>query len=336
MSENGKHIAVVGGGIIGLSVAARLASAGRRVLVYTRDDVSQTTSSRAGAVFSAFDAWDLRDELVESARAFALLARGEPRSGVSLRASREYWSVPREAPAWTTLVADVLGGHVEHLGAVGAYAGGFRLVVPQIDIVQYMPWLREQALEAGASIVVGAVANLNDIFDQGASLVVNASGLGARELAGDSAVTPMRGQVLHVPNALGLTEALDATEPDGRITYIYPFTRHVVLGGTYEPGQERCETDEATLLEILERCRQLLALHGYERAAELGRERLRAVAGLRPARVLSGRMEAVRIEREDTAHGQVIHAYGHGRAGVTLSWGTAWRVQKLVDKAGVE
>lgn len=334
MSETGKHIAVVGGGIIGLSVAVRLASAGRRVLVYTRDDVSSTTSSRAGAVFSAFDAWDLRDELAESARAFAILAGSEPRSGVSLRASREYWTVAREAPAWTALVAEVLGERVEHLGALGEYAGGFRLVVPQIDIVQYMPWLRQQALDAGASIVVGEVANLSEVFEQGAALVVNASGLGARGLAGDHAVTPMRGQVLHVPNALGLTEALDATEPDGRITYIYPFPRHVVLGGTYEPGQERCETDEATLLEIVARCRRLLALHGHARAGELGRDRLRAVAGLRPARVQGGRMEAVRIECERTPDGQVIHAYGHGRAGVTLSWGTAWRVMQMIDQAG--
>jgi D-amino-acid oxidase len=42
--------------------------------------------------------------------------------------------------------------------------------------------------------------------------------------------------------------------------------------------------------------------------------------GLRPVR------PAVRLERE----GRVIHCYGQGGAGVTLSWGCAEEVRELV------
>jgi D-amino-acid oxidase len=44
--------------------------------------------------------------------------------------------------------------------------------------------------------------------------------------------------------------------------------------------------------------------------------------GLRPAR------PSVRVERD----GDVVHCYGHGGAGVTLSWGTADEVSELVGR----
>jgi D-amino-acid oxidase len=47
---------------------------------------------------------------------------------------------------------------------------------------------------------------------------------------------------------------------------------------------------------------------------------LRHKVGLRPSR------SAVRLERD----GRVVHCYGHGGAGVTLSWGCADEVVELV------
>ena len=47
--------------------------------------------------------------------------------------------------------------------------------------------------------------------------------------------------------------------------------------------------------------------------------------GLRPAR------PAVRLEAEDRPEGPVVHCYGHGGSGVTLSWGCADEVADLVD-----
>ena len=60
-------------------------------------------------------------------------------------------------------------------------------------------------------------------------------------------------------------------------------------------------------------------------ATELGQR-----VGLRPAR------PHVRLERlpSGTDAGSVVHCYGHGGAGVTLSWGCADEVAALVE-AGV-
>jgi D-amino-acid oxidase len=331
-ASSAQSIAVIGSGVIGLSIASRLAPHAS-VTLYTADDLQDTTSSRAGAVFSAFDAAELTTVLQDSARIFAALAHSDPASGVTLRPSREYapparWQAP---PAWTHLVARTLGTTVQTLPPTGPYAGGFRLTVPHIDITRYMPWLRQRALDGGVNIVIQRLDTLDELFDQGHAAIVNASGLGARTLAPDPAVRPMRGQVLHVPNTLGLTEALDAAEPDGHITYVYPFANHVVLGGTYEQDIADCRTDEPTLLAIIDRCRRLLALTGEHRADQLGQTRLRTLAGLRPTRVLAGKAEAVRIERVETSRGPIVHAYGHGRAGITLSWGTAEAVATLLS-----
>ena len=52
------------------------------------------------------------------------------------------------------------------------------------------------------------------------------------------------------------------------------------------------------------------------------------VRGLRPARE-----ENIRVEREQRGHGQsrIVHSYGHGGSGWTLSFGCAEEVAVLVD-----
>ncbi len=54
---------------------------------------------------------------------------------------------------------------------------------------------------------------------------------------------------------------------------------------------------------------------------------VRVVAGIRPFR-----QGGVRIEHERIHGKSVIHNYGHGGAGVTMSWGSAREVQRLADQ----
>lgn len=189
-------------------------------------------------------------------------------------------------------------------------------------------------------------------------VIVNCAGLGARTLAPNDAndssdgrgVTPARGQVAHIePNGFDrvLLDESDGTRP----TYIVPRIHDIVLGGTYEPGKEQRSVDLATRDDILRRCATLLlhydrrfamslaALVGGETAAQfqtlVGQEyaseppaRLTSAgddSGLRPVRA------EVALKREKLGAGRyVIHNYGHGGAGVTLSWGCAQEVVELV------
>ena len=149
--------------------------------------------------------------------------------------------------------------------------------------------------------------------------VVDCAGLGARALVGDASVTPVRGQVV-VVEQLGLDEWV-VDDGDGRaLTYVVPRIDDVVVGGTADEGADDLAVDPATASAILERATALVP--------ELAGARvLRHKVGLRPAR------PTVRLEAERRDDRTVVHCYGHGGAGVTLSWGCAADVASLVGAA---
>ena len=95
-------------------------------------------------------------------------------------------------------------------------------------------------------------------------------------------------------------------------TYVIPRSRDIVLGGTEDTGEWDRRPDPETAAAIMARATALVP-------ALAGARVLRHKVGLRPAR------PAIRIERV----GDVIHCYGHGGAGVTLSWGCADEVARL-------
>jgi D-amino-acid oxidase len=141
-------------------------------------------------------------------------------------------------------------------------------------------------------------------------VVVNCTGLGARELVGDHQMTPIRGQIVRVRNP-GLERCvLDEKNPEG-LTYIVPRSDDCILGGTAEEGEWDTEPNPEVATEIL---RRGVALE--ERLS--GVQVLEHKVGLRPGR------PTIRLEAELlSGDGLCVHNYGHGGAGVTLSWGCA-------------
>jgi len=195
------------------------------------------------------------------------------------------------------------------------YRDGHAFVVPVVEMPVYLRYLRARFAAAGGAVERRVVAR-PDEFAGEASVVVNCAGLGARELVGDDSMAPIRGQVLRVRNP-GLDRfSLDEDDPEG-VTYIVPRSRDCVLGGTAEEGDWGTEPDPGTAAAILRRCSTL-----EPRLA--GAEVLEHRVGLRP-----GRPE-VRLGRETGDGLRIVHNYGHGGSGVTLSWGCAEEALRLV------
>lgn len=325
------QLAVIGAGVSGLSCGIRLLERGHAVTLFAERRTPETTSDRSAALFTPFvlegtpreHAW-----VAAASQAFEALAVAAPESGVSMCVLREYRSTPLTATPWW---AASVQGFQRLRELPKGVVDGFAAVVPRIDMTRYMPWLeRRFEHELGGAFAHARVLDLDEVFDEGFEMVVNCSGLGARRLAHDDAVFPMRGQVLHVPNNLRLDACL-CEEGDGKLsTYVFPFEDHVVLGGTMEPDEWIEECDEPTLVALVDRARGLLRTAGIAASERLGRRRLRALVGLRPCRREGERVDAVRLEVEELAPGRlVVHDYGHGRAGVTLSWGCAEEVAGL-------
>jgi D-amino-acid oxidase len=308
-----QRVVVVGAGVIGLSCALRLLEAGHRVDVVARDLPLETTSSVAAAIWYPYLALP-QDRVTAWGRTaydeFARLA-AEGADGVTLRRGTELLVEPRPDPWWIGAVPAL-----ERVPPRPPYRDAWSFVAPVIDMSRYLRWLADRVTDEGGTITRMALSRLPD-----APLVVNCSGLGSRRLAGDPDCTPVRGQVV-VVEQVGLGEwwlAEDGADrpdgPDGGVpTYVIPRTSDIVLGGTDEAGDWSRTPSREVAEDIVRRAAALVP-------EVAGARILRHKVGLRPAR------PAVRLERV----GDVVHCYGHGGAGVTLSWGCADDVLRLAE-----
>ena len=104
--------------------------------------------------------------------------------------------------------------------------------------------------------------------------------------------------------------------------YAIPRTNDCVFGGTNELSDDLA-IDSATTARIVTECSRALKIQKPNILAER--------VGLRPFR-----KSGVRVERAHLRDGRtVIHDYGHGGSGFTLSWGCAQEVFELgTDSAG--
>ncbi len=147
--------------------------------------------------------------------------------------------------------------------------------------------------------------------------MVNCSGVGAGTLVPDPEVEPHRGQVVLVP---GIPQAHATVCDDPPLMYAIPRADDCVFGGSNDLSAER-DPDPATTARILAECSRALEIA----PPPVLRERV----GLRPFR-RSG--ICLRAERLPDGR-RVIHNYGHGGSGFTLSWGCARAVLALASAA---
>jgi D-amino-acid oxidase len=240
-----------------------------------------------------------------SYRAFAELA-GQDGTGVVMRAGTELHRTQTADPWWMSAVPALT--RVTALDP--PYVDGWTFEAPVIEMPVYLRWLTARVDELGGTLTRMALNGL----PEGREVVVNATGLGARLMASDSSMLPVRGQVVYVEQ-FGLDRWwLEGTGP----VYVVPRSRDVVVGGTDDEGEWDRRPDPDVAKRILERASELVPAL---RTAKVVGHRV----GLRPAR------PQVRLEVERTASGRVVHCYGHGGAGVTLSWGCADEVAALVN-----
>lgn len=307
------RVLVIGAGVVGLTCAVRLAEAGYDVSVFARDLPPETTSTVAAALWYPYLA-EPKDRVLgwaaTSFTTFETLARTEPDAGVRMRWGTELLTEPSPAdPWWASAVK-----RLDRLTPPDGYADGWRFAAPVADMDVYLAWLTKRLAELGGTLNRQAMHALPNQ----APIVVNCSGLGARHLAADQSLTPVRGQVCLVEQ-VGLTEWWLDEGDEENLCYIVPRLDTIVVGGTAEDGVWDRTPRPEVATRLLSKAEQLVpALAGARVVAHR--------VGLRPKR------PTVRLEPETFDDGRlVVHCYGHGGAGMTLSWGCADEVRALVD-----
>ncbi|HZR06869.1 MAG TPA: FAD-dependent oxidoreductase [Candidatus Udaeobacter sp.] len=336
------QVAIVGAGVSGLTCGIAFAERGHRTTIFAKKIGQQTTSGAAAALWFPYDV-EPADKVIpwalETCRTLIDLARG-PDSGVSLIELRQFSRTGKIAiPDWATslgarrlsAVATALrrradgsrGKRLETARRRQHFKSGFSLRVPLMDTTIYLDHLVNRFLKADGQITENVrfekLEHVNPKFD----LVINCAGIGARELVQDADLEPHRGQVAIVPRIEDLPYAVVCD--DTPLMYAIPRTNDCVFGGTNELS-DNLAVDDATTTRIVAECARTL---GIEKPNVLV-ERV----GLRPFR-----KAGVRVERAGLSDGRtVIHNYGHGGAGFTLSWGCAAEVFRLattvLDSAG--
>lgn len=303
-------VIVVGGGVIGLTTAVTLAERGLRVRVWSRDPAGATTSAVAGALW-----WPYRIEPAERVGDWSL---------ATLAVYEQLSGAPEETGV--RRVAGLHGG--ERLAALGDWSAGLkdaaevpeglRVTLPLLDMPVHLAWLERRLAAAGGAVERRAVTGFGEAAER-SPVVVNCTGLGARELVPDAGVRPVRGQLVAVENP-GIEEWYTEADPaSAATTYFFPQPGRLVLGGTAEADDQRTEPDPGTARAIVARCARV-------RPEIAGARVLGHRVGLRPAREAGVRIEAEALP----GGGLLVHNYGHGGAGVTVAWGCARAAAALV------
>ncbi|MCB1121495.1 MAG: FAD-dependent oxidoreductase [Verrucomicrobiae bacterium] len=312
------RVAVVGGGVIGLTSAIRLKEAGYAVDVLARDFTPNNTSDVAAAFWCPYRVSEDERAFAWAQRTFDVFAELQPiaAAGIEMRRQREVFKHPAENPWYYKITRGFARCMNDQLPP--GFIDGFEFDTYLIDTPTYMKYLNDRCADSGISLKQTEVPRLESLRED-YDLAVNCTGVWARKFVGDTKVYPIRGQVIvtHLPEDFSRTiTTWDAGEYPA---YIVPRLKTCILGGTTLAENWDLTPDPETAIGIRQRCSTL-----NPEVAKL--EALDDRVGLRPGR------KRVRLERDDSLPDlPVVHCYGHGGSGFTLSWGCAEEVVQLLS-----
>src|SRR5262245_48512013 len=335
-----KHqVGIVGAGVSGLTCGIVFAERGYGTTIFAKEVGQHTTSAAAAALWFPYDveptgkvmSWALK-----TFRTLTDLAR-DPDSGVSMIELRQFsrtgeiqipnWAIPlgacRLSAVATALCRRAGRSPAKRLDTARRlqdFHSGFSLRVPLMDTTTYLDYLARRFLKSGGQIADGVRFEKLEDVDSKFDVVINCAGMGARELVGDTDLEPHRDRVAIVPRIKDLPYAVVCD--DAPLMYAIPRRNDCVFGGTNDLSDDLA-VDSATTARIVAQCSRALKI---EKPNVLAKR-----VGLRPFR-----KSGVRVVRDHLSDGRtVIHNYGHGGSGFTLSWGCAEEVFDLaVETSG--
>lgn len=317
MQERGNilNIAIIGAGIIGLTTAYKLLEKGCPITIYAEAFAPDITSAKAAAFWFPYhiqnDDRCIRWSQVSYEKYISLSA--DPAAGISRKCLLKMIKEEDTAAdmSWIDFMPENGCRTLDTAELKKGFRLGHEVQVPLIETQHFLPWLVAQLKDKGVRFIQKRITDLDKLASE-YSCVINCSGLGARELCGDSSIYPARGQVALVGARQDMPLFLCEEQP----FYIVPRQDFTIIGGTYEEGEWDLRTEPETIQALY---RQAIGLF-----PKLGNSPiLNSWSGLRPYR------KRIRVEQE--AGTNIMHNYGHGGSGFTLAWGCAKEVADMVS-----
>lgn len=246
-------VAVIGAGVMGLTTARLVQEAGFPVTIYTKALTPDTTSNIAGGQIAPFGHYD-RSRVTPAWRVQFAAAMDYSWRRFQIMVGDDYgirWLPtyeevgPDDGP--TPLDTYLPGVHrlqpTEHPFAVERMIGFNTMYV---EVGRFLREMTQDVQIAGGTIRVRNFAAPADIAALPERLVFNCTGLGARDLFGDTELHPVRGQLAIL---LPQPEVRYAVSAAGG--YMFPRADGILLGGTFERDQWDATPQPEAIARIL-------------------------------------------------------------------------------------
>lgn len=366
---NSKEVIVIGAGVSGLTTAYTLQALGYDTAIYTKQTADNITQNPSNPGFaSLYPSASVIPHSVENERLeslfkhsqsffYELKKRGFP--GVTTHTHFEVFEYEKERPHYMDwmmnlqTLEDVPGEKIPRR-AGAQLKKGWCYESLFADWPLYFPELQERYLQSGGE-VVRKTLRPEDLPNLPASTIINCSGLGSMILFDDPAPHYLlRGHLL-VKKGAPLVQRGDETisynyTPEASVyadkrgnpsdVYFYPRKDGWLLGGSRQLGQltkngdwdgERTSSPSYEInhipfpAQIYDLNKEIIE-HSY--SIEVGEpDDFEPTIGYR---YLRRKDNGLRLEQETISGKNIIHNYGHGGAGVTLSWGCAFHIAETL------
>lgn len=350
-------IAIIGGGVSGITTALTLQLLGFDTTCYARHFVTSETPHdlRFSSLYPAasiipHSVYSSKTESLfkHSMSVFSLLASSNIKSVVWHR-HYELFEFPVQSPTYARMVKNYVEitpekthhAHLPHRPQANRLFG-WHFNCPVAEWPYYISFLKQWYQQAGGKCVTHHLTPKN-IVDLPQKILINCTGIWSPELFKDPEPPRVeKGHLLYIADAPPITDENGSTpsynytagakiyadlEGNACDVYFYPRSNGWILGGsrikgiagTMYPGQNGNTTIEAQPEQIYKLNKEIIA-HTY--GINLDRfSSVKPKAGYRFVRKFEG--EGLRLDQSQEYGKLIFHNYGHGGAGVTLSWGCA-------------
>ncbi|MEQ8524481.1 FAD-dependent oxidoreductase [Gracilimonas sp.] len=363
-----KNVCIIGCGISGLSVAHLLQQHNWDVTIFTEKD--PRTAKPDPTFSSLFPAASVIPRSVYSENVYSIFTKSQAYfetlyknkfPGLKLHEHFELFTMAQSLPDYTHLMKGFTPltnfknsfhpKHPEH-----EVKDGWKFSCYFADWSLYYPSLMETVLKNGVALEIKSIQK-EELKNLPYDIIINCSELGSIRLFDDPNDLIYRGHILQIndiPRLLNSegnvvsynfspgADVYKTESGNSQDIYCYPRKDGLILGGSRQIG--KLDDQENWIGE--ETVQPIMNINGIEIPAQiynLHKSIIQETFGVDISefknrkvkigyRYVRKKENGLRLETEELHDKLFIHNYGHGGAGVTLSWGCALEVLQLLEE----
>jgi len=353
-------VAVLGGGIIGITTAISIQMSGYDTRIYTEyrpDKIGEYDAPEA--LTSMYAAASIKPSTVRKDNLNETLSISqnifEKLSGIDFPVNQERHYVLSEKNIKKPEYKDVVENftmitdetNIPKRKSISNINGWYfdTYFVNTIDYISKLYKLYENM----GGIVNTEYLEKNEFLNITDDILINCTGNWSRDMFNDDKMYAYRGHLIHIPiknkptDKRGKYSSYSYKTKDGDSAYVYARNDKLILGGTnqkgiYDSKMDAWEPIHPQDQDMIQIGKNKIPSHILDINKEIlskfmginiNLDNAKSVIGYRPVRDING--DGIRLELEKLQDKFVIHNYGHGGAGVTLSWGCSKEVLDIIN-----